>query len=284
MSADAASPGARLEAISEEECRQLLAATKIGRVAVTVGAVPAIFPVNHAVLDGAVVFRTSDGTKLDAALRGTVVAFEVDEADPDKEVGWSVVVVGVAGQIHEPDDRARARALNLRPWAPGERDHYVRILPEMISGRRIIPRSVAAPASEVAGVGRDIGASSGGGFGSSVLLVEDTTALRESLAEIIHHAGYSVLQARDGEEALRLLANQPVAAMVLDMHLPGRDGFGVLEALDAPPPVIAITGFSLDPDERNRLESLVAIVLLKPFDPARLLRNIAELISANSGS
>ena len=58
---------------------------------VNVDGVPAAFPVNFALLDDDIVFRTAPGTKLSAALEGAVVGFEVDRIDPVFESGWSVL-------------------------------------------------------------------------------------------------------------------------------------------------------------------------------------------------
>ena len=132
-----------LSVLDESECMRLVAGARIGRVAVTIGAVPAVFPVNFAVLDGAIVFRTDTGTKLDAATRKAVVAFEVDDLDPPYHEGWSVLVVGVADELTDPGLLHRAEALPLAPWAPGTRDHVVRLQPEFVSGRRIVQGSPA---------------------------------------------------------------------------------------------------------------------------------------------
>ena len=127
-----------LSVLDEGECMALLAGVRVGRVAVSIGAVPAVFPVNFGVLDGAIVFRTGTGTKLDAATRNAVVAFEVDDLDPLYHEGWSVLVVGVADELTDPALLRRAEALPLAPWAPGRRDHFVRLQPEFVSGRRIL--------------------------------------------------------------------------------------------------------------------------------------------------
>jgi uncharacterized protein len=120
-------------------CLALLGAGGIGRVAVSIGAVPAVFPVNYAMLDGEVVFRTGRGTRLDAAMRHAVVAFEVDDVDPLYREGWSVLVVGIADEIADDARRARAEALPLRPWAPGSAERVMVIRPELVSGGRIVP-------------------------------------------------------------------------------------------------------------------------------------------------
>jgi uncharacterized protein len=132
-----------LQVMDEAECLELLASRHVGRVAVSIGAVPAMFPVNFALLDSCIVFRTGSGTKLDAALRNSVVAFEVDDVDPLYHGGWSVLVVGVADEVRDPASLDRALALPLAPWAPGERNHVVALRPEFISGRRIAHGGVA---------------------------------------------------------------------------------------------------------------------------------------------
>ncbi len=124
-----------LRPLGREECSVRLREARLGRVAVTVGAQPAIFPVNFAVLDGEVVFRTAPGTKLCAATAHHIVAFEVDGVNADGSSGWSVLVVGHAAQIRHPAMLERARALGLQTWAPGERDYFVKISTEQLSGR-----------------------------------------------------------------------------------------------------------------------------------------------------
>jgi nitroimidazol reductase NimA-like FMN-containing flavoprotein (pyridoxamine 5'-phosphate oxidase superfamily) len=135
------SEGADGAHIDPHACLALLGAGGIGRVGVSIGAVPAVFPVHYAMLDGEVVFRTAGGTMLDAAVRNAVVAFEVDDLDPQYREGWSVLVVGIAGEIADDARRARAEALPLRPWDPGSTERVMVIRPELVSGRRIMPQA-----------------------------------------------------------------------------------------------------------------------------------------------
>jgi nitroimidazol reductase NimA-like FMN-containing flavoprotein (pyridoxamine 5'-phosphate oxidase superfamily) len=125
----------RLQVMTREDCLRRLGRCGIGRVAVSMGALPAIFPVNYATLDGDIVFRTGPGTKLTAALRGSVVAFEVDGADRFAHTGWSVMVVGPADAITDPDKLVRAARLPLASWASGDSDVFVCIEGRLISGR-----------------------------------------------------------------------------------------------------------------------------------------------------
>ncbi len=124
------------EILSEADCRELVGGEEVGRVAVSVAALPAIFPVNYKVVDGDVYFLTGDGTKAKAALEGSVVGFEVDHLEPVHRSGWSVLIVGQA-RIVTGEERAAIGDLGLSPWAGGAKSHLVRIHPEFVSGRRI---------------------------------------------------------------------------------------------------------------------------------------------------
>lgn len=126
-----------LSVVPEQGCAELLARGLIGRIGVTMGALPVILPVNYAMLDGDIVFATSEGTKLRAAANHAVVAFEVDEVNPDDRSGWSVLVVGPAREITDPGEITRAQALGLRPWAGGHRERFIRVRTELVSGRVI---------------------------------------------------------------------------------------------------------------------------------------------------
>ncbi len=126
-----------LRELSRAECLAHLATVSVGRLGLSIRALPAILPVNFALHDEDVVLRTVPGTKLDAATAQAVVAFEADAHDPDGAWGWSVLVQGVAREITAPDELAAARALRLQAWAfpAGEAYRYLRIATEVIGGR-----------------------------------------------------------------------------------------------------------------------------------------------------
>jgi nitroimidazol reductase NimA-like FMN-containing flavoprotein (pyridoxamine 5'-phosphate oxidase superfamily) len=129
-----------LEILSTDECLDLLRSRTLGRVAVQIGDAPAILPVNYALLDDEVVFRTDPGTKLSAALMRTMVAFEVDDADPVTHAAWSVLVVGYSEQVRDRANLARVDALGLEPWVTEGLDFVVHIRTRTISGRRLPAR------------------------------------------------------------------------------------------------------------------------------------------------
>ena len=106
-----------LEELSREECLRLLATQFIGRVALVGVGLPYIMPVNYALDAGRVVFRTTEESTFERLVKGTLVMFEIDFADPAYHTGWIVLGRGWAHEIVDPTDRLRAESLPLRPWA-----------------------------------------------------------------------------------------------------------------------------------------------------------------------
>jgi nitroimidazol reductase NimA-like FMN-containing flavoprotein (pyridoxamine 5'-phosphate oxidase superfamily) len=127
-----------LELLDEAESLGLLAGGEVGRVGVTIGALPAIFPVNYRLVDGCVVFRSSPGSKLSAAASRAVVAFEVDDYNAADRSGWSVLAVGPSEVVHDLDVTFKTLEAGLQPYVDGPRGAIVRIVPSFVSGRRIV--------------------------------------------------------------------------------------------------------------------------------------------------
>lgn len=127
------------ELLGERECYRLMGERPVGRVGISIGALPAIFPVNHLMDGESIVFCTAEGTKLAAAVRNAVIAFEVDDYDEATRSGWSVLAVGAASETFDPELLRRIRLHGGGPWAQGDRSHLVRITPSFVSGRRIVP-------------------------------------------------------------------------------------------------------------------------------------------------
>ncbi|MFL6240269.1 MAG: pyridoxamine 5'-phosphate oxidase family protein [Actinomycetes bacterium] len=124
-----------VDVLDRAECDRLLASAAVGRVSFTDGALPQILPVNYAVDGRSIVFRTTATGRLAACCHGSVVAFEVDNVDGDNRSGWSVLVVGDASAVTDESEVVRARQLPFAPWVGGQRDHYIRITPGIVSGR-----------------------------------------------------------------------------------------------------------------------------------------------------
>jgi len=113
----------------------LLREAVVGRLGVVVHGAPEIFPVNYVVDHGSIVFRTAEGTKLAGAL-GEHVAFEVDGYDAVSGEAWSVVVKGIAEEIRDLDEVLDALSLPLHPWHAANKPRFVRVTPEVLTGRR----------------------------------------------------------------------------------------------------------------------------------------------------
>jgi nitroimidazol reductase NimA-like FMN-containing flavoprotein (pyridoxamine 5'-phosphate oxidase superfamily) len=126
-----------LRSLSPEECYELIAAGRIGRVVFSTGDGPVAFPVNYAMAGQVIVLRTGADTELAARL-DCPVGFEVDHLDEALSQGWSVLVTGRAAQVKSEQQVRRLEArTGLQPWAAGARDVYVQITPHQITGRRI---------------------------------------------------------------------------------------------------------------------------------------------------
>ncbi|MCQ4210659.1 helix-turn-helix domain-containing protein [Streptomyces longispororuber] len=124
--------------LSEQQCRALLATHGVGRLAAQLPQGPVVLPVNYTVTpEGGVAFRTRPGSALTGA-SGQEVAFEVDRVDDALSEGWSVLIVGVARTVADPDTaRSLDRLAHTEPWAGGDRTLWVSITPRRITGRRI---------------------------------------------------------------------------------------------------------------------------------------------------
>ena len=65
------------------------------------------------------------------------VAFEIDEIDPAKRTGWSVMIQGAAHYVDDEEERAAVLKACIEPWVGGERELYLRIRPTLVTGRRV---------------------------------------------------------------------------------------------------------------------------------------------------
>src|SRR6202012_1371989 len=114
-----------LEILTEEQCLVLVAGEDVGRVALSIEAMPAIFPVNYRMVRTDIIFRTGDGVKRRAILGGSGLGFEVDHIDREFKAGWSVLMVGLAHEV-DPSDPVLGD-LEVSPWADGHRSRLVRL-------------------------------------------------------------------------------------------------------------------------------------------------------------
>ena len=136
-------PGLRLDPLGRDECMALMEPGGVGRVVFLEARGPVAIPVNFRLDRGPVVFRTAAGTSLAARAGQLRISFEVDRFDEALSEGWSVLVSGRAKRVVDPLELAEVRRVGVKPWAGGEREVYIRLTPDEVSGRRI--RALSEP-------------------------------------------------------------------------------------------------------------------------------------------
>ena len=127
---------AGLQVLSRDECLKLLATAAVGRLVYTDKALPVVHPVVFALDGECVVLRVPDGSATLVA-RDTIVAFQIDDVAPDLSRGWSVMAVGHVTEVEEEGRLARLERLPLASRGYGDRDRYLVVDLEVLSGRRI---------------------------------------------------------------------------------------------------------------------------------------------------
>jgi len=144
------SDGSALEQLPRDECLRLMASVSIGRIVYTRRALPAVELVNFALDHGDIIIRTDSGGKLAAATQHSVVAFEADRLDMDQRGGWSVTAIGQSREVTDPAEISQLQDIGLSSWAPGIREHFIRISPEILNGRRLRVSGQQTPADHPA--------------------------------------------------------------------------------------------------------------------------------------
>ncbi|NIK59128.1 pyridoxamine 5'-phosphate oxidase family protein [Kribbella shirazensis] len=129
----------RLEIVSTADCLKLLGSVAFGRLVHTYGGLPAVRLVNFVLDRDTIVFSTGPGDKLRAAERGDVVAFEADDVNIERHLGWTVTAIGRLSVV-TADDAAELRStLPLHSWLPMDEPQLIRLGVATIQGRRLVP-------------------------------------------------------------------------------------------------------------------------------------------------
>lgn len=115
-----------------------------------------------------------------------------------------------------------------------------------------------------------------------ILVAEDDSGIRHIIRTRLEGAGYSVETARNGVEALQLLASFRPEGLVLDINMPELDGFGVLDQLQQAPemrlPTLILTARHAADDVRRAVKLGAKDYLTKPFSEAQLLARVGRLM------
>jgi len=122
-----------------------------------------------------------------------------------------------------------------------------------------------------------------------ILVIDDDDAVRWVLQRNLEHAGFEVVTAENGLEAIAMVDQSPPDAIVLDLMMPVMDGFAVLRALrenrrTARIPVLVLTAVTATDVHERCAEAGAERVMSKPFDPPTLAAEINVLLSKSTAS
>jgi len=117
-----------------------------------------------------------------------------------------------------------------------------------------------------------------------IMVVEDQEDNRQILRDLLGGNGYGLIEAWDGEMALTTLASQRPDLILMDIQLPGIDGYEVTRRIKADPalraiPIIAVTSYALSGDAEKAFEAGCDAYVTKPYSPRQLLAKIREYLS-----
>ena len=114
-----------------------------------------------------------------------------------------------------------------------------------------------------------------------ILVVEDEAAIREGLADVLVYHGYGVDAVADGREGLERALTGRYALLLLDVMLPGRDGFSICDEvrrIDRDQPIIMLTAKTSDEDIVNGLSLGADDYIAKPFSIAQLVLRVKAVL------
>jgi two-component system, cell cycle response regulator DivK len=117
-----------------------------------------------------------------------------------------------------------------------------------------------------------------------ILIVEDNTDAREIFSTYLRHSGFSVAEASDGVDVLRLTKELRPAVVLMDLSMPQVDGWTALRQLKADEqtagvPVVALTAHSMEGDEQKTIEAGFISYLSKPLDPKKMVSEVRRILA-----
>jgi two-component system cell cycle response regulator DivK len=116
-----------------------------------------------------------------------------------------------------------------------------------------------------------------------ILVVEDQMDNRQILRDLLGNAGYQLVEAENGEEALAAVSRQRPDLILMDIQLPVMDGYEATRRLKADPatksiPIIVVTSYALSGDEGKARAAGCDAYVTKPYSPRQLLAKVREFL------
>ncbi len=121
-------------------------------------------------------------------------------------------------------------------------------------------------------------------MGKCILVVEDQEDNRQILRDLLGNAGFDLVEAENGEQALAAVAKRRPDLILMDIQLPIMDGYEATRRIRADPemkgiPIIAVTSYALTGDEAKALAVGCNAYVTKPYSPRALLAKVLEYVS-----
>jgi nitroimidazol reductase NimA-like FMN-containing flavoprotein (pyridoxamine 5'-phosphate oxidase superfamily) len=138
MSNECAAP---TQVLTRDECLRHLADGSVGRVSVSSKAMPAVLPVRYSLVDDRILFWADPHDHPAAIADGTVIGFQADDIDPVLHEGWSVMVVGRASHVRQPEAVAALEEGTPRGWAAAS-GPLVALSLDLVEGRRLFGHEI----------------------------------------------------------------------------------------------------------------------------------------------
>ncbi len=120
-------------------------------------------------------------------------------------------------------------------------------------------------------------------MGKTILIVDDSASLRQVVGISLRNAGYDVIEAADGRDALFKLTGQKVHLMISDVNMPNMDGISFLKSVKQNPaykftPVVMLTTESAEEKKKEGQAAGAKAWVVKPFKPEQLLGVVQKLV------
>lgn len=116
----------------------------------------------------------------------------------------------------------------------------------------------------------------------TILAVDDSASIRQMVGFVLKNAGYTVIEAGDGEEALEKIGKAEVSMVITDLHMPKLDGIGLIHRLRANPafkflPIVMLTTESQENKKQQGRQAGATGWIVKPFKPEQLLAVVKKV-------
>ncbi len=116
-----------------------------------------------------------------------------------------------------------------------------------------------------------------------ILIIEDQEDNRRIMTDMLNAAGFEVIEAVNGEDGVSMAESHVPDLILMDIQLPGVDGYEATRRIKAQPalgaiPIIAVTSYALSGDDKKAFEAGCDAYLAKPFSPRELLAKVREFV------